>query len=53
MASLADNSNDSNKHGMTPIYQTTQERHTEIVKFLAPLTENPNPIAQDDYLGSM
>ena len=34
--------NAPNKSGLTPIYNATAKGHTEIVKILAPLTDNPN-----------
>ena len=37
----------ADKDGKTPIFWAAQNGHTEIVKILAPLTDNPN--AQNDY----
>ena len=41
-----DNPNPSGFYGITPIHKEPQNGHTEIVKILAPLTDNPN--APDD-----
>ena len=34
--------NAPNRYGETPIFRAASERHTKIVKILAPLTDNPN-----------
>ena len=42
MAPLTDNPNASNNSGYTPIHLAARCGHTEIVKILAPLSDNPN-----------
>ena len=46
---MTNNPNAPNKDGSTPIHQAAKKGHTEIVKFLAPLTDNPNA---PDYFGN-
>ena len=43
LAPLTDNSNAPNT-GKTPIYQAALNGHTEIVKILVPLTNDPNAL---------
>ena len=39
---IRENPNTPNKYGWTPIYRAAYWGDTEIVKILAPLTDNPN-----------
>ena len=42
MAPLTENSNALNNFGDTPIHEAAFNGHLDVIKFLAPLTENPN-----------
>ena len=41
---LTENPNAKDRYGNTPIHEAARNRNTEIVKILAPLTDNPMPI---------
>ena len=41
------------RYGMTPIYLAADNGHTEIVKILAPLTEDPNAPDNDGDFPSL
>ena len=44
MAPLTDQPNAQDKEGWTPIHKAAMEGTLDIVKFLAPLTDNSNPV---------
>ena len=44
---MADEKNPRNKLGETPLHEAARNGHTEIVKIMAPLTDNPNSPANN------
>ena len=48
LAPLTNNFNAQNEYGQTPIHSAAYFGHTEIVKILVPLTDNPNASDKDE-----